>query len=69
MMGDEADIANDLVQHAIDVGIRNAHDKIKKPSNQTGRCIWCEEPIKDDRRWCSIECRNEFESYQKKKEN
>ena len=61
-MGDDADVANDLMQHMIDMGI-------KKPSNQTGACIWCEEPIKDDRRWCSIQCRNEFESYQKKKEN
>ena len=69
MMGDDADVANDLMQHAIDVGIRNAHEQIKKPSNQTGACIWCEDPIKDDRRWCSIQCRNEFESYQKKKEN
>ena len=63
MMSDEVDVANDLAQHAIDVGIRNAHDKIKKPSNQTGRCIWCETPVKDDRRWCSVECRNEFEKY------
>ena len=39
-MGDEADVANDLMQHAIDVGIRNAHEQIKKPSNQTGKCIW-----------------------------
>ena len=65
-MGDDADVANDLMQHAIDVGIRNAHDKIKKPSNQTGKCIWCETLVKDDRRWCSIECRNEFEKYAKK---
>ncbi len=62
-MSDDIDIANDLAQHAIDVGIRNAHDKIKKPSNQTGHCIWCETPVQDDRRWCSVECRNEFEKY------
>ena len=65
MIGDDADIANDLMQYAIDIGVRNAHDKIKKPSNQTGKCIWCEEPVKDDRRWCSTECRNEFEKYAK----
>ena len=64
-MSDDIDIANDLAQHAIDVGIRNAHDKIKKPSNQTGHCIWCETPLQDDRRWCSVECRNEFEKYAK----
>ena len=64
-MSDDIDVANDLAQHAIDVGIRNAHDKIKKPSNQTGHCIWCETPLQDDRRWCSVECRNEFEKYAK----
>ena len=64
-MNDDVDNANDFMQHMIDVGVKNAHDKIKKPSNQTGNCIWCEEPIKDDRRWCSIECRNEFEKYAK----
>jgi hypothetical protein len=65
MMGDDADVANDFMQHMIDVGVKNAHDKIKKPSNQTGKCIWCETPVKDDRRWCSTECRNEFEKYAK----
>ena len=65
MMSDEVDVANDLMQHAIDVGIRNAYEQIKKPSNQTGKCIWCENPVKDDRRWCSVECRNEFEKYAK----
>jgi len=35
-MSDEADVANDLMQHAISVGLRNAHDQIKIPSNQTG---------------------------------
>jgi hypothetical protein len=64
-MSDDADVANDLMQHMIDMGVKNAHDKIKKPSNQTGKCIWCESPVKDDRRWCSTECRNEFEKYAK----
>ena len=40
-MNDDVDNANDFMQHMIDVGVKNAHDKIKKPSNQTGKCIWC----------------------------
>jgi hypothetical protein len=64
-MNDDVDNANDFMQHMIDVGVKNAHGKIKKPSNQTGKCIWCETPVKDDRRWCSTECRNEFEKYTK----
>ena len=39
-MNDDADVANDLMQHMIDMGVKNATDKIKKPSNQTGKCIW-----------------------------
>ena len=64
-MSDDVDIANDLAQHAIDVGIKLANRNIKKPSNQTGKCIWCENPVIDDRRWCSIDCRNEFEKYRR----
>jgi hypothetical protein len=64
-MSDDADVANDLAQHAVDVGIKLANNSIKKPSNQTGKCIWCEDPVIDDRRWCSIECRNEFEKYRR----
>ena len=64
-MNDDVDVANDLMQHMIDTGVRNAKDRIKKPSNQTGRCLWCEEPIKGDRRWCSADCRDEFAKYAK----
>jgi len=65
MVNDEADVANDYMQQMIDVGVSNAGKNIKKPSNQTGKCLWCEEPMKDDRRWCSTECRDEFAKYAK----
>lgn len=64
-MSDEADIANDLMQQMIDVGVKNAHNKVQNQENDTGQCIWCESPVKDTRRWCSVECRNEFEKYAK----
>jgi hypothetical protein len=64
-MSDEADIANELMQQMIDVGVKNAHNKVQSTENETGHCIWCERPVKDKRRWCSVECRNEFEKYAK----
>jgi hypothetical protein len=54
------------MQRMIDAGISNAGKNIKKPSNITGKCLWCEKELHDDRRWCSTECRDEFAKYAKK---
>jgi DNA polymerase I-like protein with 3'-5' exonuclease and polymerase domains len=40
-MNDDVDNANDFMQHMIDVGVKNAHDKIKKPSNQASKALAC----------------------------
>lgn len=60
-MSDEADIANDQLQHAINTALANAANKAKTPINTTGVCIWCEEPINGEQRWCSVDCRNDYE--------
>lgn len=62
-MADEADIANDRVQKTLDLTMRTVNTKIK--DNDTGLCIWCGEPIHDKRRWCSVECRDEQERFNK----
>lgn len=62
-MADEIDIANDQVQKALDATMRSVNTKIAE--NDTGKCIWCGEPVKDKRRWCSIECRDEQERHDK----
>ena len=64
-MSDEADIANDYLQQMINTALTNAHNKAKIPFNTTGKCIWCEENIDDSRRWCSVDCRNEYQKYYK----
>ena len=64
-MNDEADLANDHLQHIIDTALANAANKAKTPVNTTGHCIWCEEPIKSEQRWCSVECRNDYEKVYK----
>ena len=65
-MSDDVDVANDQMQRMIDAGISNAGKNIKQPSNITGKCLWCEKDLHDDRRWCSTECRDEFAKYAKK---
>jgi hypothetical protein len=64
-MSDEADIANDYLQQMINTALTNAHNKATTPSNTTGKCIWCEESIGDSRRWCSVDCRNEYQKHYK----
>lgn len=64
-MNDEADIANDYLQQMIDTAITNAHNKATIVPNTTGKCIWCEESIDDNRRWCSVDCRNEYQKHHK----
>lgn len=62
-MADEIDVANDQVQKALEMTMKTINTEIKE--NTTGECIWCGEPIKekDNRRWCSVECRDEHQRY------
>ena len=65
-MADEADIANDEIERQLKVTMQSINTNV--PENDSGKCIWCDTPIKekDTRRWCSIECRNEHELYANK---
>lgn len=60
-MADEIDKANDQMEKAMALTMRTINTDIKE--NETGECIWCGEPVKDKRRWCSIECRDEQERH------
>lgn len=60
-MADEIDQANDQVQKALDMTMRTINTTVEE--NNTGCCIWCGEPVKDKRRWCSVECRDEQERH------
>lgn len=60
-MADEIDKANDQMEKAMALTMRTLNTEIKE--NDTGECIWCGEPVKDKRRWCSIECRDEQERH------
>ena len=63
-MADEIDQANDQVQKALDATMRTINTEVKE--NDTGVCIWCGNPVKDKRRWCSVECRDEQQKYERK---
>ena len=65
-MADEADLANDELEKQLKRTLESIDTKI--PTNDTGKCIWCDSSIKekDGRRWCSIECRDEHQLYANK---
>ena len=63
-MSDEIDDANEEAQRQIDATLSTVNTEV--PNNDTGKCIWCETKVKDNRRWCSTECRNEHEHYARK---
>jgi hypothetical protein len=60
-MADEVDRANDLAQRLLDAALAK-----KKPvgPSPTGACLWCGEPLHDGRRWCSPECRDDWQAHQ-----
>jgi len=38
---------------------------VRKPTGPraTGACLWCGEPVEDERRWCpGVECRDKWEA-------
>jgi|TARA_R110002012_G_scaffold300600_1_gene500478 hypothetical protein len=63
-VADEIDVANDEVQKQLDATLRSVNTSIEK--NNTGKCMWCEGEVKDQRRWCSSECRDEHTLYANK---
>lgn len=58
-MADEADIANDTAE--LFLNIAKASVPVAVPSQGIGICIECGVEVEGDRRWCSAECRDEFQ--------
>ena len=59
-MADEIDIANDDIQKKLDASLKTVNTSIEE--NDTGKCIWCGVEVKDKRRWCNSQCRDEHTS-------
>lgn len=63
-MSDDVDRANDEIQLRLKETLKSVDVEI--PANETGRCLWCENTVKDKRRWCSKECQTDHEYYARK---
>ena len=60
-MTDEIDNAQDK----IDIGLADAIRTARAPGPvivATGRCLWCDEIVSDEARWCSPACRDTWQA-------
>lgn len=60
-MADDADIANDLADAERERAIAEARVFHGQPG--IGICINCGVAVEGDKRWCSSECRDDWEEY------
>lgn len=43
--------------------IREQADKQEVPRSKNGTCLWCEEKIEVPKRWCSADCRDQWQRF------
>ncbi len=59
-MTDIFDLATEREEMDREIALRVRKPEGPKP---TGRCLWCDEPVEEGRRWCpGVECRDMWES-------
>ena len=63
-MSDILDIASEREEIARVAAIQ-ANSKAQGPS-PTGRCLWCEDSVSDQLRWCCVGCRDEWQAQAKR---
>lgn len=51
----------ELQEMLTEVAVRNIRKRAVIPVNTTGRCLTCDEPVEDGRRWCDALCRDASE--------
>jgi len=59
--GDQIDRANDLADQEREARIAAVRAQAARGPVATGRCLYCDEIVADDVRWCSTECRDEWQ--------
>ena len=62
-MVDEGDVASKNVEREIETALKNIDTTVTK--NKTGKCWTCGVAVPDDRRWCRVACRDEYERNEK----
>ena len=64
IMADEADKANEQVELNEQRSISYAREQANKPIPRgIGKCLWCSECIKDERRFCNRDCADCYEKW------
>ncbi len=60
---DEADRANQEVERGLSEALRQ-----RRPEGPvaTGRCLCCDEPVEEPRRWCDSICRDDWQRIQRR---
>ena len=63
----------DIIDHAcaaadFRVEIARTHNKLEPDAVAVGKCLNCDLPLTDGRRWCSSDCRDEWQDEQNKKQ-
>lgn len=61
-MGDFFDKVAEVETAFRDAALAEARSKGQEHA-PTGECLWCAEPLDDDRRWCDADCRDDWQSY------
>lgn len=57
---DIADKAQQHIEREHALALAAARSRKTGPE-ATGECLWCGEPLDDDRRWCDAGCRDDWE--------
>jgi len=61
-VSDDADRADRIIEQTVADAIAAAR-RAKRDARATGRCLWCGEKTGQGRRWCSAECRDDWEHH------
>lgn len=57
-MADEADLAQAKNEHELAWLLAR---RLPEGPAPTGECLWCGEPVASGRRWCGLECRDDWQ--------
>jgi len=62
-MSDIIDDANEQAELILALQLRQRRKEGQAP---TGKCLWCDEPVADPRRWCDKECMEDYEHFNRR---
>lgn len=61
----------DKVQNDLEIiealALKYRHKGSEQEVAETGYCLYCGEPVEEGRRWCSPECRSDWEHEQQRR--